>query len=432
VRFAGSEGIGRRMNQVADLATWMFQKAETVNRFQTFIAAYRLAEQKLLAGKDKAELTEGQRERLRDAVYLQARDAVEDTQYEHARWNRSPFMRGKWSVFFIFWQYLTNTLYFIARNQPGQKGKRLRFFAMMLALGGLAGLPGSEDVMALLDLLREKLGFGPADTEHDIRAFIRDLTNSSTAADIALHGISRDTFGLGLLADSMGVDFPSLDMSASVSMGQLVPGLQAGTAMARGADFGNALEQGIGDVGGAAFSIGLNVLRAAASDDPDIYKVHERWLPTAVRNVMRGVRYATRGKETDTREGTIAEFDVTKAEDIGEIVGQTMGFTPAKVSRERELRWMQKTVVKYWDHQRHMLFEDFWHAKQMGTRETIADARSAIQRYNASVPYQELRISREDLERSVRSRLTGQQRSSLGFVGSRRMAPIELEVRESF
>ena len=81
-----------------------FHVAEKLNRHVAAIAAFRLAK---ADGKSKEQ------------AFGAAREAVEKTQYEYARWARPKFMRGKLGgTVFVFQSYLQNTLYFALGGDP--------------------------------------------------------------------------------------------------------------------------------------------------------------------------------------------------------------------------------------------------------------------------------------------------------------------------
>src|SRR5690606_5366461 len=92
-------GVGKRAwFKMSEWGAKPFAVAEKLNRTITAIAAYNL---------------EYARTKDHRTAYNAARDAVDSTQYENARWNRPRFMRGKLGTVFVFHNYLQNTLFFM-------------------------------------------------------------------------------------------------------------------------------------------------------------------------------------------------------------------------------------------------------------------------------------------------------------------------------
>ncbi|MBW2561784.1 MAG: PLxRFG domain-containing protein, partial [Deltaproteobacteria bacterium] len=202
-------------------SSWMFATSEKFNRRLVFRAAWGLA----LKEPNKAyiqELIEKEHlsfERLinpeghnftreQAGAWLAGRDAVRRTQYEYAKWSRPRFMRGRLQgALFTFFMFPQNTVWFMF-NSPGN----IRFLVMMAILGGMQGIPFSEDVQALIRFLSRHLFGKDWDVEKEARKFVIELSESPDLADNLMHGISRNGFGLPAMADAIGIPFPSFDM----------------------------------------------------------------------------------------------------------------------------------------------------------------------------------------------------------------------------
>ena len=170
-------------------SAWMFQSAEKINRRTVFRAAWELARDnndgkyidKLVRDNPEAfkeMISEGFTQR--DArAYLVAKDVTRQTQFHYSREAQPKFMRGKKGALFVFYQFAQQSLYFAAR-QPG----RGRYLLMMLAIAGLEGLPGAEDMLAIVKFLGKKVFGSGFDPEKEAMEFIRDLTNGTIPPDL--------------------------------------------------------------------------------------------------------------------------------------------------------------------------------------------------------------------------------------------------------
>jgi hypothetical protein len=355
-----------------------------------FVAARELAIQQGLRGED---------------VFLAARKAVQTTMFEYAKWNRPTFMRGKKSAFFLFWNYLQH-LNYLAWGGEG-KGSAIRIWALLLLTAGLQGLPFAEDILDLLDLASTKAKemLGSNDPRTDLRLELRELAQTLTdSPDLAMHGISR-YYGLGPLhlLQLLGVPVPGTDTSSSLSAGRVIPGIQQLTQPSRDPDksFGQALTDGLGPIAG----IGYGFWRVMTSRDPDQWKVWERAMPTAARSASQAVRRWSEGEESFRGGGAVATFDPHNAYHRAEILANSLGFQPSRVSSRYELRALQEEMKQYWLARRAMVLENYAYAFMSHDPEAMADVRDSIKRFNSEAPSPQLRVSGETLQNSLKQRV---------------------------
>lgn len=406
-RFVGNERVAAGIRQLAEWGSWMFQAAEKLNRRVVGLSAYDLA---VKSGMNHLQAIDA------------AHEAIIDTQYEYARYNRPQLMRGKKSALFLFWQYMSNTLYFIG-NDPG----RWRYLAMVLAAAGFSGLPGADNAMDLFDYfatkIKEKTGW--KDPKVSSRVELRNLMqiiNEMPYVDwfipdnpnVAMHGLSSNLGGF--------------DISGSLSMGRLLPGTEA---LSTETDPDKAVSQSLQNVSGALGSIVFSLYHALGSDEPGTWRQYERVMPSVVRGASRAARYATEGKETDTGGATVVKFDPTNWNDRILIAGQALGFPLTKVNTEREKNFLSRDVVNYYSARRGTLFAEYAWALQQGGEE-VAAARKAITDYNEVVPHPGLRITGDDLVRSVTQRQRQKARKEADAPVANREIPYYRKIQERF
>ena len=160
-----------------------FHVAEKLNRQVMSMAAYNLARD------------QGYSERKSVA---EAQLAVQKSMYEHAQWNRPEFMRGKKSVFWLFYNYVQQTAFFATRGDP----TALRYWLMLGLMSGVMGLPFAEDLEDLIDYVATKLKreLGSKNPKIQIRMEMRDMLNEMNInPDLVLHGFAQNSFGLPAL-----------------------------------------------------------------------------------------------------------------------------------------------------------------------------------------------------------------------------------------
>ena len=411
----GSEKAARGVRRMAGAGAWMFQKAEKMNRRVTALAAYDLAQQ---AGADQAQ------------AVAAARDAVEMTQYEYARWNRPRFSQGKKSVMFLFWQYMQNSLFFLATD-PG----RMRYAAMMLLFAGMSGLPFAEDAMDLFDYISKKLNkrygedFAPTNIRHSAREFITEL---GANPDLMMHGASRYSFGMSALGDMVGLPIPNVDMSGSLSMGGIIPGWHA---MLGDTAFDKGLGRGAEDLGGAVVAMPIQLMRAIADDNPDTLKRFERAMPSFAKHMSKAYRYATRGEETLPDGTVVTHFNRDDSMHRAEIGMQFLGFNTTRVADAKEPHYMTKEILQYYALRRSSLTQMLDYALRSGDSKMYSKTWQEVRKYNKSVMDKGLGsmgIRTSNVRRSLKDREKQRKMQELGIVGGKSGAQVSQEVYDAF
>ena len=428
----------RVIGGVGHAAAWMFQASEAkVNRRVVFRAAIELARadpnsaylQELVRVQktefDSLVKDEGFSETEAKA-FLAGRDAVDRSQFEYASWARPRFMRGRLGVLFMFFMFVQNSLFF-AVHEPG----RLRYMLMLMTMAGVMGLPGAEDMAAIAQFIARRLGMR-LNVEEEVSRFVVDNFGGDVPPDLLLHGASRFGFGIPAAADMIGIPLPVFDMSASISMGRLIPGVsELGPP---GRDFDRRFSKISTDVAGATFGIGINFLKMMNDaelpwTDP---KRWERGMPRALKNVIKAGRYGLEGKERTRSGSTFVEFDTDEFEDIGEILLAGAGFQPRKLTREWDRVAAKREAETYWTLRRGILMKQFGIAALAGDKEAAADMIEAIKRYNNDVPFRTMAITRETLRKGRKERLRRRRLEEAGISQTKMFQPLSQDLNRLF
>jgi len=380
---------GRLFDRFSLAGAWMFRNAEKYNRYVTAIASARLAVQ------EGASVEE---------AYRIARQTVQSTQFEYAKWNRPEFMRGKKSVFFLFWQYMQHASFLAFGGHNA--GTAVRFWTLLLLAAGFQGLPFAENLLDLYDWSSAKLksltGWG--DPHTDSRKELRELVVALGGdPNLWMHGMSS-YFGLGPLhlLEAVGVPIPRTDVSGSLSMGRVIPGIESLTDQAAKPEekFGRTVIEAMGPVMGMPYVL----WRALADDNPDLYKRWERAMPTAIKGAMRGTRWMTRGGEEFRGGGELIGFDMQDIDQRLEAITQMFGFAPSRLNRAYELSAAQESTKRYYGTKRTLLMEDYAWAKTHNRMDMLADVKREIRKFNHTAPHPKLRITPNVLRQSLSER----------------------------
>lgn len=397
---------------------WLFQLTEQFNRRVTFIATRALALQALRRKKPPAWIIDVQRkhDRLIDGLinergwtptnaiaYAAAKDAVEQTQFVYNRLYRPRFMRGKRALLFAFWMFIQNTMFMVGNRQ--NRGMLPHYIGMMLLLAGPMGLVPDE-IEDIIDYIINKI-WGPKALDVEVRKIVKELFGDDVPADLLLHGISRYSFGLPWLMESIGINFmPQVDMSGSIGWGRMLPIVPTGM-LKPGTDYEKAFTEVGESLGGAAVSIGANLMKALMDnslewDDP---KRWERTLPIGVKNIVRSWRWATEGVERSRNYTEIAQFDMSDSRQLAEVIANALGFQPTRMKQIWERNAMAWELQTRWRIERGIIYERALRAFVLEKdQEQQQIVREAIRDYNRRVPYKKLRITGKSLKASLRGR----------------------------
>lgn len=431
---------------------YFFSVSEKLNRSITFVASVDLAKKAWATGKlpkymDEViarndlninkKMNEGWT--FEEAVsYYTAVDTINQTQFNYEAYARPELMRnGVTSGILLFFMFKQGMLFFL-RHNPG----RTRYLITLLFAAGIMGMPGAEDGKEIAKMLG-KLVFGEHwDIEKEVRLWANEVfgspeTGSIPPADLMLHGASRYGFGLGLLGDLTGIPLPDVDVSGSLSMGNLLPVVSPLIKGASDAVMGKDFNDVLSDVGtqsvGGTLSIPINFLKAMANErlewsDP---KKHEGYTPVFIGNALKAYRWASEERERGASGNTTLEFD---REDIGhniEIAAQALGFKPSRLSEQQDRDGMRYEVAQFWEGRRDILRNSYWFAINNKNKDALNSVMENLKIYNSEVPNASLKMTLKQLQTSAKLRRTAADKKEEGTT-TKAMTPVLKDVDKLF
>ena len=241
--------------------------------------------------------------------------------------------------------------------------------------------------------------------------------------------------GIGWLEEWTGISMPQIDLSGSLSMGRVIPGLEGiGDFFQRETEPDRAIADFTEDVGGAGVSYTMGVLRAISDNNPDVWKRYERAMPAALKSLSRALRFHVRGEETTRTGARIASFEdpMEKAE----IIAQALGFPPTRIGQRWEQVIAKRETEKYWMVTRQMFLADLDLATRMRDREGIADSHKAIREFNNRVrgdtELKRFVITRKVIRQSLKQRARARAREEAGLARTNIATPLARGIQQSF
>lgn len=307
------------------IAASMFDTAESLNRATALLAGYRAAQ--TADGQAKIKRAYGKNENFKA---IANRDGSIDPEafaeffsrevnFEGSRVNRPEALRGIGGVLLQFKSYPMNYISLLRKNatQMGPEGKMAAAMmtAMMLAAGGLAGLPFAEDFADAYDNIVKAITGDDPQTIATIQEAMSDWGLGKLGAEAMLRGFSRSTTGL--------------DLSRSLGMGNVAPRLSdplqmlgpTPAALLAGPYYGYQRFQSGQGPAAAAMEVAPRALKG----------------PIQAAAVLPDEGLATRRGRTVIPPSEIS---------AGDRAARTLGFQPASFSREYEARGRRQELLQ--------------------------------------------------------------------------------------
>lgn len=310
-----------------------FNTMETTSRLVAYIATHRMAQSSNFRKKADEFFSS-------DAQYnynvnankgivtprILAQQIIEETFGVYGKENRPQIMRGFGSTIFLFQTYISqmfSLMYRMMTNGPRNKkliGQKIfaRMMLMILVTGGLAGLPGADDAAWLYDTMRKMITGLDKDTRQEFRVMMDEFGFGPKAIEALENGLLNA--------------YANVDVQRRLSFGN-IPGsgqIRALLGM-MGINSGARAEEFLGAPGAILFQNARNLLTQYQAGTADLMDVLSAITPTFVKNFVKGFQYGTTGKAY-SNYGTLMTDDLNALDALY----QSIGFTPTKISKERE------------------------------------------------------------------------------------------------
>jgi len=148
---------------------------------------------------------------------------------------------------------------------------------------------------------------------------------------------------------------------------------------------------------GAPYAIGNNMFRAAElANDGHMERAIETALPIALRNVLKGVRYATEGVNTLRGDPVMGEVNGYNA------AMQVLGFAPADLLAQYEINATAKKMGDTVTKMEQNLLKKYYVAQREGDYERADELEKKL--FELGDKYPELKISGDTITKSVKAR----------------------------
>ena len=319
------------------IKVWMsaFSYTEQLNRRSTFLAAYRLEMERMLAtiGTDISNLPEAERKELQLRAEEFATKSVNTSQGEYAMYNRPDLARGGLAQYIFMYKQFVIISVQLMKGLP--RSGRLAMLGMLFLMAGMKGLPFADDIMDLIDTLAQKFGIKMKSVEEETARLVDAFVPG--ASPIFMRGVLDSLSGATI--------------STRLGFGDLVPltGMfkaksNAGEHWREAENFAGPVFSGIsGLMGTAAQLVRYGAEVVGLKDDTTRFKDILRDSPSsAIRGLADGMTYLSDGKITRA-DGTVLDNEVG----VITSVFRMMGFYPYQVMVQNDIIRMTKQTQAY-------------------------------------------------------------------------------------
>lgn len=385
----------RGLNTTNHYAMWLFSKTELVNRDATLLTAYRLHK------KNSPGVV---RNGFDQSAFDFARTTTEDTHNEYSRENRPEIMRGAGSVIFQFMHFAQN----MAFLQLGGDKSWWRLLLMQGTFAGMLGLPFAGDLKEGIKFIGRSVFGKDWDMEREAREYVSAV---GADPDLVLRGLASDVFGF--------------DLSRRISMGEIVPGMKA---LGSHRKLEQVAYDVVGDAGGPAAGLLLNLFGFIAEDDKMTWQAISKVLPTSMKNLGKAAKAFESGKVTDRSGAVLIEPSTW------DVLGMAVGWQPEKLSEEYQARTLEHEKAAYWTQRRQNLLH-IWGSivvERDKDREVVADFMKRLQEFNREAPDPSLLIKGSTLRQSAKRRLQANVQKEAGLGATPAMRQSTQEIRSTF
>ena len=356
--------------------SFLFHKAELVNRESTGIAAFRLARS---SGKSFEEAIE------------YASDIINGTHFDYAAANRPRLMQNNTArIALQFKNYSIGMAWMLYRNlyqsfkgatpiERQQARKTLTgILGMTSLLSGATGLPIMGAMAVVANAAHAAFGDDnePWDFETEFRKWLAEAFGDGAAT---------------VVADGV-VNQAGLDVASRTSLSGLFFRDQDQQLEGRDAYY-NLLDTLAGPIGGIAKNLFVGTQQIG---NGHVFRGVETMLPSFAKNALKSYRYAAEGVQTMRGDPIVPDVSA------GESIVQALGFRPTRVADQQRINSALKNYEKDIQDRRQLLMNLFALSVHNQDGEARAEAMGKIQRFNAAYP--EIAITPSSIRESLKRR----------------------------
>jgi hypothetical protein len=388
-----TDSVGNKVNAMSG---FMFHHGERMNREITLAAAYDLELQRMKSdpAPEEAMMTTAQQQEraAENAINITeltngSASALAAPSLAQGNIGRIIFMFKRYGVSMYY--MLFKTAMDVVKGQDSKtKAAALRqvagIYGSSALLAGLKGVPMFGIAAMIWNMLKD-------DDDDDFETQVRKWTNE-TVYNGALNGLTNLEFSsrIGLS------DLIFRDQKAPESQSVLLTALET--------------------LGGPVYGVGKKFERGVTLiGEGHIERGVEQMLPSAIGNMLKGVRFATEGATTLRGDPIVSDINTWNAG------AQMFGFAPANYIAQQEINASLKGFERAVTKQQKSLLLNYYMAARQGDSEAVQDITQQMGEFNRKHPT--LAISGDTLRRSMQTHAKASAQKYHGLTFNKKLLP---------
>ena len=300
------------------IQVWMFpfSYSEQFNRRTTLLAAYR--------GEYDRQRASGLDHNQADLAAREAASrAVDATQGDYAQYNRPAFFRGGLQSFVYMYKQYPILMVQLLKNMNYEG--RIIMLGSLILLSGVRGIPGSDDILDIVDGIAQRLGLKVGSIEKEFARLTRSVFGDELAAEI------NPIMMRGLLDHFTGLSF-----SNRLGLGDIIPG----TGLLKPSATKQEILREVVNIAGAptsflvgTFEYAFNTLPAVATGRKGLGALLTDSPAAAIKNLGTAFKFYDTGAIVDTKGYVVAQNATG-----WEILGKALGWYPSRA--QAQMDWL--------------------------------------------------------------------------------------------
>ena len=354
------------------IQAWMFPFAysEQFNRRVTLLSAYR--------GEYDRQIASGATTTQADiAARGVASRAVDATQGDYAQYNRPAFFRGGLQSFVYMYKQYPILMVQLLKNMNYEG--RIIMLGSLILLSGVRGIPGSDDLLDIVDGIAQRLGLKTGSIEKEFARILRNTFGDELANEMT------PIMMRGLLDHFTGWSF-----SNRLGLGDLIPG----TGLLKPSATKQEILREVVNIAGAptsflagAFEYTFNTIPGVVTGRKSMTSLLGDSPVRAIANLGDAFKYHNTGAITDKKGYVVSQNATT-----WEIMGKAMGWHPSRAQAQMDWLMADSQEQAYMQMIKTEAVRRSVSARLSGDRESEASVKDYIREWNESTKGTRLEI----------------------------------------
>lgn len=354
------------------IQAWMFPFAysEQFNRRVTLLAAYR--------GEYDRQIASGANTNQADiAARAAATRAIDITQGDYAQYNRPAYFRGGLQSFVYMYKQYPILMVQLLKNMNYEG--RIIMLGSLILLSGVRGIPGSDDLLDIVDGIAQRLGLKTGSIEKEFARILRSTLGQELGDEMT-----------PILMRGVLDHFTGWSFSNRLGLGDIVPG----TGLLKPSATKQEILREVVNIAGAptsfltgAFEYAFNTVPGVATGRKSMTSLLSDSPVRAIANLGDSFKYHNTGAITD-KKGYVVSQNVT----AWEILGKSLGWHPSRAQAQMDWLMADSQEQAYMQMIKTEAVRRVVSARLSGDREVEADVKDYIREWNESTKGTRLEI----------------------------------------